>query len=106
MYYVYVLASGKNGTLYVGMASDLLRRVAEHKDGSGNVFTSKYGVGQLVYYEEYASKEEAAGREKQLKHWRRAWKIKLIERENREWMDLSGTISQSNKNGSSAVKPK
>ena len=88
-YYVYILASSKNGTIYIGVTDNLRRRVQEHTDGDTEGFTKKYSVKSLVYFEETSSIEAAIAREKQLKHWNRAWKIELIERENPGWRNLS-----------------
>ena len=84
----YILASKRNGTLYVGVTSDLLKRVWEHKNKAVDGFTQKYGVHQLVYYELHNDMVAAITREKQLKKWNRQWKINLIEAENPEWRDL------------------
>lgn len=86
--HVYILASRRNGTLYVGVTSDLVKRVYLHKEGLADGFTKKYGVKLLVWFEGTASIEAAIAREKQLKNWKRAWKIALVERENPEWRDL------------------
>ena len=85
---VYLLASKRNGTLYVGVTSDLVKRVWEHKDDLVEGFTSKYGVHLLVYYEMHEDMLGAITREKQIKKWNRSWKLKLIERDNPEWKDL------------------
>jgi len=90
-YYVYILASDRNGTLYVGVTSDLSRRVWEHKEGLTPGFTSKYGVVRLVWYEEYPDIGDAIAREKRLKRWRRGWKLRLIEERNPQWLDLYET---------------
>ena len=82
------MASKRHGTLYVGVTADLLHRVEEHKSGVVEGFTKKYSVHILVYYEEYRYIEDAIVREKQLKKWNRAWKIRLIEKDNPEWTDL------------------
>ncbi|WP_420333494.1 GIY-YIG nuclease family protein [Roseibium sp.] len=87
--YVYMLASGRNGTLYLGVTTDLSRRLFEHQKGLLEGFSKRYGVTQLVYVEEHERVDDAIGREKQLKGWRRAWKIALIEESNPEWHDLS-----------------
>ena len=87
-YYVYILASKKNGTLYVGVTNDLLKRTYEHKNNSVDGFTKKYCVHKLIYYEESNNIHGAIVREKQLKRWKRAWKIKIIEEFNPEWKDL------------------
>ena len=84
----YILASKKNGTLYVGVTSDLVKRVWEHKQDLVEGFTKRYGVHDLVYYEMRAEMTEAIRREKQIKKWNRAWKIELIEKANPEWRDL------------------
>lgn len=91
--FVYIMASGKNGTLYIGVTTDLVRRVGEHIDGLTGGFTQKYGVRRLVYYEPCDDVYEAIRREKQLKKWNRAWKIRLIRRFNPEWTDLYSAIS-------------
>lgn len=88
MYYVYILTSQRNGTLYTGVANGLKRRVWEHKHDLVKGFTREYGVHTLVYYEESSDIEEAILREKKLKRWRRKWKLELIEKENPEWEDL------------------
>jgi putative endonuclease len=85
---VYILASKRNGTLYVGVTSDLRKRVWEHKSGLVDGFTKKYAVHLLVYFELHADMLSAIGREKQLKGWRRRWKVALIERGNAQWCDL------------------
>ena len=88
-YYVYILASKRNGTLYIGVTNDLIRRVYEHKNGLIEGFTKKYSVKKLVYYEQTNDVREAILREKRLKKWNRDWKIKLIEKMNPDWKDLS-----------------
>ena len=93
MFYVYMLASKPYGTLYVGMTSDLLKRIWEHKNKVVPGFTTQYSVDRLVWFEAHESKEAALRREKQIKEWKREWKINLIERENRHWSDLSSTLS-------------
>lgn len=87
-YFVYILASGKNGTLYIGVTDDLLRRVYHHKENIVEGFTKKYNVHNLVYYESYGDIQAAIIREKQMKKWKRQWKIKLIEKDNPSWKDL------------------
>ena len=89
---VYILASKRNGTLYIGVTSALWNRVAAHKDGSVPGFTQKYEVKILVWYEHRHSMEDAIRREKQLKEWKRNWKINLIERNNPGWRDLHEEI--------------
>ena len=88
IYYVYILASGINGTLYIGVTNDLVRRVYEHKNDVIPGFTRNYGVHSLVYFEETNDIESAIRREKQLKKWRRDWKLALIDGSNPEWKDL------------------
>ena len=85
---VYILASKQNGTLYVGVTNDLIRRIWEHKHDLVDGFTKKYGVHILVYYELHTTMTEAIRREKQIKKWYRTWKIRLIEEENPDWQDL------------------
>ena len=92
-YYVYILASGKQGTLYIGVTNDLARRVWEHKTDAVPGFTKTYGVKNLVWYEVYNSIEAAIQREKTMKRWYRAWKIELIEKENPDWQDLYETLA-------------
>ena len=84
---VYIMASKRNGTLYTGVTSDLPRRVSQHSTGLVEGFTKKYGVHMLVYYERHDDMRSAIVREKQVKKWNRAWKLRLIERENPEWRD-------------------
>jgi putative endonuclease len=93
MFYVYILASKHYGTLYIGMTSDLLRRVWEHKNKVVAGFTQRYGVDRLVWYETHDSEANALKREKQLKEWKRDWKINLIERHNLHWEDLYQTLT-------------
>ena len=88
-YYVYILASKIRGTLYIGMTNDLQRRVYEHKTGIKKGFTQKYGVERLVYFEAFQNIEEAIAKEKNMKKWKRNWKIRLIEEENKRWFDLA-----------------
>jgi putative endonuclease len=87
-YFVYLMASGKDGTLYVGVTNDLIRRGFEHRTGAVQGFTKRYGVNRLVWFESTASIEAAIRKEKQIKDWKREWKIALIEKENPEWSDL------------------
>ena len=88
LYWVYILASQARGTLYIGVTNNILGRVRRHRDGLGSKFTSKYRVGLLVYFEEFAEVKLAIQREKTLKHYVRDWKINLIERDNPHWIDL------------------
>jgi putative endonuclease len=92
MYYVYIMASKRNGTLYIGVTNDLPRRVYEHKNDFVEGFTKRYGVHQLVYYEACEEKDGALWREKSLKSWHRSWKIRVIESANPEWRDLYAEI--------------
>ena len=91
-YWVYILASKRNGTLYIGVTNNLSRRVWLHKQGLVEGFTKKYGVHHLVYSECFADIRQAIDTEKRLKKWNRAWKIQLIESVNPEWKDLSETL--------------
>jgi putative endonuclease len=91
-YYVYILASHKHGTLYIGVTNDLGRRIWEHKTSMVKGFTSQYAVKQLVYFEETDSIDAAIAREKQLKNWKRDWKIQLIEKGNPDWKDLAALM--------------
>jgi putative endonuclease len=91
-FYVYILASKPNGTLYVGVTSNLVQRVWQHKHNMVEVFSKKYGVKTLVYYEVHDNAESAITREKQIKKWRRAWKLRLIEEKNPQWNDLYNRI--------------
>lgn len=87
-YFVYILASKRNGTLYTGSTTDLIKRVWQHKNKFTPCFTEKYNVTILVYYEVHQQYVEAARREKRFKNWRRQWKIDLIEKTNPDWNDL------------------
>ena len=91
-YAVYLLASRRHGTLYLGVTNDLSRRVWEHKTKAHKGFSAKYGVDRLVWYEAYDRIDEAIAREKSLKKWRRDWKISLIETANPEWTDLYAAL--------------
>ncbi len=91
--YVYIMASRRDGTLYVGVTSDLVKRVWEHRAGVADGFTGKYHVHRLVYYERHGDMAAAITREKQLKKWNRAWKIRLIQQSNPQWDDLWGRIT-------------
>jgi putative endonuclease len=92
MYYVYILASRRNGTLYVGVTNDLVKRVHEHKADFVQGFTKRYGVHSLVYYESTSDVASAIQREKQIKKWNRAWKLRMIERQNPNWDDFYNDI--------------
>jgi len=87
-YYVYMLASGKHGTLYIGVTRDILKRGYQHKTKATKGFTARYGVDKLVWFEVYDDPTTAITREKELKKWRRDWKVRLIEEENPNWLDL------------------
>ena len=89
---VYILASQPKGTLYIGVTSDLVRRVWEHKNHLIEGFTKTYDVTQLIWYEQHITMEAAIQREKAIKEWKRAWKINLIEKDNPDWLDLYVTI--------------
>ena len=89
--YVYILASGKNGTLYVGVTNNLERRLYEHKTKQFKGFTEKYNVCDLVYFAFFDRIDDAISYEKRLKKWHRSWKIRLIEKHNPDWKDLSNT---------------
>ena len=93
MVYVYLLCSRPLGTLYVGMTADLAKRVWEHKAKAVPGFTAKYGVDRLVWFEQHASLQTAFARERQIKKWKRAWKIELIEASNPHWIDLCPSIA-------------
>ena len=91
-FYVYILASKRNGTLYTGVTSNLVQRVWQHKNNVIEGFTKKYNVKFLVYYEAHDNAENAITREKQIKKWRRNWKLRLIEESNPHWKDLYDNI--------------
>jgi len=93
-YFVYILASKRNGTLYIGMTNDLIKRVFEHKSDIIEGFTKKYSVHILVYYERFSDVYSAIAREKRLKKWKRQWKIDLIEKDNPQWRDLYPVLSR------------
>lgn len=92
-YYVYIMASKKNGTLYIGITNDLIRRVYEHRNDLIDGFTRRYGIHKLIYFEQTDDVLSAIQREKQLKKWHRKWKVDLIEQENPEWRDLYDEIT-------------
>ena len=87
-YCVYILSSQKNGTLYIGITHNLVKRVWEHKNEKIDGFTKKFKIHHLVYFEQHSNPESAIKREKQIKKWNRLWKIRLIEEKNPEWKDL------------------
>jgi putative endonuclease len=91
-YFVYILSSRKNGTLYIGVTNDLKRRIWEHRNEMIKGFTQEYGIHKLVYFEQHQDVVEAILREKQLKFWKRKWKIELIEKDNFYWEDLFDQI--------------
>ena len=93
-FYVYILASQRNGTLYIGMTNDLKRRIWQHKNDVNDGFTKQYAVHSLVWYEIAPTAVSAIAREKQLKKWNRAWKLQLIEEKNPEWKDLCDEIAE------------
>ena len=90
---VYILASKRNGTLYIGVTSDLAKRIWQHKNDVVDGFTKRYRIHALVWYELHETMESAIGREKALKNWKRAWKLELIESSNPGWQDLYETIA-------------
>jgi putative endonuclease len=92
-YYVYILASKRNGTLYIGVTNDLARRMYEHKEGLSEGFTKKYGVKTLVHYETFEDINAAIAREKRLKKYKSVWKMNLIQEHNIDWLDLTETIN-------------
>jgi len=91
-FYVYLMASRKHGTLYIGVTNDLIRRVYQHKNKSVPGFSGRYGVDKLMYYEVFDDPALAITREKQLKKWHRDWKIRMIEHDNPNWDDLSANL--------------
>ena len=93
MFHVYILASRRHGTIYIGVTNNLPKRLAQHRAGRGSIFVRDYNVFRLVYVESFERPDEAIAREKQLKHWNRDWKIRLIEEDNPEWTDLSGLLT-------------
>lgn len=92
-YFVYIMATRKDGPLYIGVTNDITRRLHEHKSGETRSFTWRYNIHKLVYYETYDAAQDAIHREKQLKRWRREWKIQLIEKENPQWNDLADQVT-------------
>ena len=90
---VYILASERNGTLYIGVTSDLIGRVWQHKNNVAHGFTKKYEIHTLVWYEPHATMESAIAREKALKYWHRTWKIRIIEQMNPDWLDLCDQLT-------------
>jgi len=94
MFYVYLLASRKQGTLYLGVTKDIVRRTYQHKEKLLPGFTSRYDIRRLVWFEIYDDPTNAIAREKEIKKWRRAWKIDLIEKENPDWKDLYSEITR------------
>jgi len=92
-FYVYILASRRNGTLYVGVTGDLARRVYEHREALTKGFTTRHGVKMLVWYTDFPTADEAITSEKRIKRWRRAWKLELIEKMNPQWLDLYLTLN-------------
>ncbi|HEX6859668.1 MAG TPA: GIY-YIG nuclease family protein [Caulobacteraceae bacterium] len=91
-FYAYIMASGRNGTLYTGSTDNLAKRVYEHQDKVRGGFTAKYGVDRLVWFEQFETREGAFKRERQIKEWRRVWKLELIEKTNPWWRDLTETL--------------
>lgn len=93
-YWVYIVTNKPFGTLYVGMTNDVVHRAYQHREGLVDGFTKRYGLKMLVYYEEHATALEAIQREKNIKHWPRAWKVDLVRKMNPEWRDLFDDIAQ------------
>mgnify|MGYP003313107008 FL=1 len=91
--YTYMMANANNNILYMGVTNDLARRIVEHAEGCGSIFTRKYNCHKLVYFETFPDIEQAIAREKQLKNWKREWKNQLVESINPEWRDLAPEIS-------------
>jgi putative endonuclease len=87
--FVYIMSNRRDGTLYAGVTSDLVRRIWEHRSGAGSEFVRRFGLHRLVYYERHQDIVTAIQREKAIKTWRRAWKVRLIQRGNPEWVDLT-----------------
>jgi putative endonuclease len=92
-YFVYILASKRHGTLYIGVTNDLVRRLEEHRSGAIKGFSSKYRTYRLVHYEVYGEVKDAIAREKRLKKWNRQWKLDLIEEQNPKWEDLADQVA-------------
>ena len=90
--WIYIMSNRKDGVLYIGVTSDLSRRIVQHREGKGSAFCRRYGLKRLVYAEEHDSIEEAIAREKAMKAWKRAWKIELIEAVNPAWDDLFDVV--------------
>jgi putative endonuclease len=91
-FYTYIVANRRNGTIYIGITDDIARRVSEHKERTRPGFSAKYGCDKLVWYETHDTRESAFIRERQLKEWRRSWKLMLIENSNPTWADLDQTL--------------
>ncbi len=92
--FVYLVASAPNGTLYIGMTDDLISRVRQHRNKTFKGFTAKYSVNKLVWFEIYETREDAFARERQMKEWKRAWKIELIKKNNPAWADLYDELTR------------
>ena len=92
-FYVYILASRRNGTLYIGMTDNLIQRVWMHRNGTLPGFTKQYGVKMLVWYEQHETRASALTRERQMKKWNRLWKLRVIEQMNPQWSDLYDTLT-------------
>ena len=100
--YIYILTNASNKVLYIGVTSDLARRIAEHAEGRGSVFTQKYNCHKLVYFEVFPDIARAIAREKQIKNWKREWKNQLVESINPDWLDLAPDIAQRNPDAGSS----
>jgi putative endonuclease len=92
-FFVYIVASKRNGTLYIGMTDDLIKRAWQHREGVVAGFTREHGIKNLVWYETHDTRESALVRERQMKKWNRAWKLELIEKSNPDWLDLIDGLS-------------
>lgn len=105
-FFVYLMASRLNGTLYCGVTNDLVRRVVEHREGTAEGFTAKYGVSRLVWFEQHSDINEAILREKRIKKWNREWKVRLIEERNPDWRDLAVDLGLKPMPGPSVIPAK
>ncbi|XYK80541.1 MAG: GIY-YIG nuclease family protein [Labrenzia sp.] len=92
-YFVYILTNRIGGTLYVGMTNNLIRRISEHRDGTGSIFTRQHQLHRLLYFEMFERPEEAYQREHNIKKWKRSWKIRMIEEHNPDWVDLFPSLN-------------
>lgn len=102
-FWVYIMASDYNGTLYIGVTSDITKRIHQHKTGAADGFTKEHGIKKLVYIEKHENAESAISREKRLKAWKREWKMNLIEQENPQWIDITQNLYNQNKEQSGSL---